>query len=795
MTSLVALVGLCLGAAVGPPWSPVAPSLGPPAVAPAHVAIGAGAGLQVVQWIEDRGDDSDVVLARVSATSGLLDPGGVRIATAPAARIADTSLLFDGTNFLALWQVEEHARWHFATFRAARVTPGGQVLDALPWTAQVPSVDQQNVTAAFNGQTVLLAWMSWPDTSADVYVRRVEVDGAPVDSTELRLTTRGGQLRPRVAASGSLWWVVWEDTSAGASQIVGLRVGADGQPLDANALTIATAPRKRADVDLTCDDARCWVGWTDERSGMALPYLARLTAAGAVLDPGGIAAGATALTDRVRLASAGGSVVACWGEHRGAATAVEATFASDQLPGLLAVQPLGATPGSEPVAGASPEGSFAAWMEGDLGVRGTRLSATGVPIDTPALVLSRRDAGELEPGPQRAGTLGASATGRLWLGFSEHTPQGPQGRLAGLFPSGQPDETRRGDAGTALRLGVLPAQDAGVLVLSDLGGQVTLQRFDDQGQATSSPQVLTSSASVRFAPAAAVGPRSAMAVWINTSEGADHLEGCSISLDGIAGPLHTVQSSNWNLARPSLAHDGVQFLAAWEGFVSDRRAIKVSRLSDQGVPLDGEGLDVSPDGGVQSSPNVVAGGAGSLVVWSDDGRPRARLVGTDGGFTSPVLVLDDTPSQTSHLRAAWDGQRFLAVWERNEPINADLWAAEVSTDGLVSSPFVIAGEPYDERGPSVISNGLGLFLVAYEAALPQRHLGLILLRQVDLRPPGTPPEAPALTPARPALMLRAGCDCGEGGNAAARSGDLVVLIALALRRRRTRSARAAGCSS
>src|SRR5881296_2814029 len=129
----------------------------------------------------------------------------------------------------------------------------------------------------------------------------------------------------------------------------------------------------------------------------------------------------------------------------------------------------------------------------------------------------------------------------------------------------------------------------------------------------------------------------------------------------------------------------------------------------------------------QEEPSVVANGNGYFVVWADKRNYNSTEYDIYGGRVSStgevldpagIAICTDPGRQTSP-RVAFDGQKYLVVWEDDRERTAafqlyQIYGARVGTGGQVLDPngFKITTNRVNRLGPAV-SNGQGFF-VAWE---------------------------------------------------------------------------------
>jgi hypothetical protein len=96
------------------------------------------------------------------------------------------------------------------------------------------------------------------------------------------------QSNPAVAFDGANWLVAWQDYRRGVSDIYGARVSTAGVVLEPDSIPVSTSDMDQSYPAVAFDGANWLVAWDDGRWGGSDIYGARVTPAGAVLDPEGM---------------------------------------------------------------------------------------------------------------------------------------------------------------------------------------------------------------------------------------------------------------------------------------------------------------------------------------------------------------------------------------------------------------------------------------------------------------------------------------------------------------------------
>lgn len=164
--------------------------------------------------------------------------------------------------------------------------------------------------------------------------------------------------------------------------------------------------------------------------------------------------------------------------------------------------------------------------------------------------------------------------------------------------------------------------------------------------------------------------------------------------------------------RPSVASDGVEFLATFSTRTADENFAMAARFARSGNGLDGAGIQL---GGPLAFPDVSAafGGGKYFAVWTD-GLARGAVIDSAGAIERIV----DIRLGASNPRAVWNGSSFFVVWmEKNR-----IWGSTVSASGELGTARQLSPTPQNvtyqvDVFPDVAWNGRE-YLVAWPVATP-----------------------------------------------------------------------------
>ncbi|PYK58861.1 MAG: hypothetical protein DME21_14810, partial [Verrucomicrobia bacterium] len=157
---------------------------------------------------------------------------------------------------------------------------------------------------------------------------------------------------------------------------------------------------------------------------------------------------------------------------------------------------------------------------------------------------------------------------------------------------------------------------------------------------------------------------------------------------------------------PSVVANGNGYFVVWADkrtYSSTEYDIYGARVNATGEVLDPTGIPICTDPGRQTSPRVAFDGERYLVVWEDDRESTTdyqlyQIYGARVSTTGTVLDANGfkiTTNRVSRLgpAAASDGHGFFVAWEdwqRTDGAIADVYGSVVSSEGIVANPDGIA---------------------------------------------------------------------------------------------------------
>jgi len=317
----------------------------------------------------------------------------------------------------------------------------------------------------------------------------------------------------------------------------------------------------------------------------------------------------------------------------------------------------------------------AAWVSGDATLV-TRATADGFTV-TPF---------HHAPDPRRRATRGTSlrvATTALGRGVARPVPAAepaaqPDGAVA--FARGEAVEHLRVTTGGAEQSWSFAARPGGA---GDLAVRVRVEGLAYRG---------ATARGLHFADAATgLGVRYSHATWVDA--------------DGVRSDVPAAwEGGEVALRVPARVLDASRFPAVLDPTVSPE--FGVDRLA------------VGPAPGAQRAPAAAWDGAVYLAVWEDDRGGDADVyaarVSARGDVLDPAGIAVATgPAAQRAPRGAFDGADFVVVWEDLRGGDADVFAARVTSAGVVRDRVAVASGAGHQGAPAVASDGSGA-LVAWE---------------------------------------------------------------------------------
>ncbi|HWA75199.1 MAG TPA: hypothetical protein VG937_22835 [Polyangiaceae bacterium] len=269
-------------------------------VSPGDIAfeqrIAVGDTTTVVAWEQQQPDDfshQTIGATRLAQDGTVLDPGGIPID--PSDTFQDQpSVGSDGEHFLVAWR----RSGELSTIQGALVGEDGSTTAAFPISRSAADVSRPAV--ASDGSQFLVAWQAQSDIDGVIAGAAVSASGVVLGSADTQLAgvpARVGADPTGLSWNGSHYLLAYDGLR---TQPDGFSVfGIDGSlvapdlTISADALAFSQLPNHQYSPHTAWDGVDYVVTWTDTRDGSSFEQntarAVRITSAGVVRDPAGIA--------------------------------------------------------------------------------------------------------------------------------------------------------------------------------------------------------------------------------------------------------------------------------------------------------------------------------------------------------------------------------------------------------------------------------------------------------------------------------------------------------------------------
>lgn len=598
------------------------------------------------------------------------------------------------------------------------VAVGGDV------TTGLAGGDQTNAWVTAGGAGYLAVWTDnrttlhrqdrEAESGDDIYAMRLDASGQRLDASPFVVTADYGHQRyPRAAWNGSSWLVVWTDQKPSGSyhalDVYGIRVGADGEPLDAEPFLILDYDSSSTlYMDVTARGSEWLVVAQGTDSTESDIVGVRVASDGTRLDnpPVVLVPSTYYLRSRISIQSAGGEYLLVYEDNP---DILGQRFTSELVP-------IGGTfglPGAK-VASSGSEYYVAWYSNSTFEYVGSPMSIEG-SLDFPAGVSITSD-----PNNGYMVAWGGTQWWFLWLDPVEEIkltridmagnvldPGGiqldptPVDKIQGAFVGGGPG----GEAQV-----VWTRFDSPGLMPND----VHAAQVSASGQPQSSVEVSTGAPN-QLRPDLVRGPDHFLAAVQSQRSGVRQL--LLQRLDGLGQPLDpdpVVAVEDPELGSHAVDWNGSVYLAVW----SIGEQVYGRRFAADLAPLDAEPFTIMEG----LSPDVAALGDNFLVVATQQTisihfyHPYAIRVGGDGSLLDPA-AFQIGQYYTRHPSVAAVAGRWLAVWQRNyshDDRRADVNATWIRPDGSFDPYFVVDFGGFE---PKIAYSGARALIVFREGTL------------------------------------------------------------------------------
>ena len=580
---------------------------------------------------------------------------------------SDPVVALGGAQHLVVWSDQRAGR---GLLFGARVELDGTLRD--PHGIRIfddPSMPSDHVTAArpnvaSDGEDFLVVF----DVNGEIRGVRVNHLGVVLDPGGILLSSGAGNGFPTVSFDGGSYLVAWTRQDAGAlnDDLYRARVAPDGTVLDPGGALLGVPDGRYP--DLAFDGTNHFMTWfADTPGGGCQIFGARISPAGATLDPSGIP-----------IASTVG-----WCSHWFLRPRVSFDGTNLVVLGL-----------ADPVL--IPDDP---WLHGQL--RATRVSPQGVVLDPDGIVIATLQDAYAEYFTGFDGAPDGTGTTIAWSGASDNYQLPVQ--IVQLAPDGMVTNPVSGglDQGRSVAVasrgeGALVTWMAGELFsgLAPIAGM----RLDANGDADDPQSMLISTnANGQEVKAAASSGQGSLVIWSDTRLGIDapRLVGARVAPSGeVLDPSGIMIPQSWAPTGVSTLFDGVNFRVLWHpwndegGSGPNARSV---RVSSQGAVLDAWPVSLPVCAGFwyYGPPTAASDGTNTLIVGDDcsGSYEKAAALVDSQSATLSIVALGIPAPNSRDVRVTFGGTSYLVTWHDDDAV----YGQRVSQQGalLDAVPFVI----------------------------------------------------------------------------------------------------------
>lgn len=281
--------------------------------------LGRAGGTFGVFWSDSRSYGNDIAAVRFNGNGTKLDSTARLVSTAVGAQVSPAGSTDLGANTLVVWS--DGRSGIGKDIYAARFNTGtGVVIDTNGIAITTATADQLVPDVASNGTVALIVWQDRRNGGFDIYGALVASAGTVVTPDIVISNATADQNRPAVTydPTSAQFIVVWSDNRSGAADIYGARVTTAGVVLDTTGVAVSAAVNGQFTPAIASTSTTTMAVWEDRRTEQDV-YGTRLSggASLSVLNPAGIAVSTVAGAQSApKITSLGTSLMAAWVDGR-----------------------------------------------------------------------------------------------------------------------------------------------------------------------------------------------------------------------------------------------------------------------------------------------------------------------------------------------------------------------------------------------------------------------------------------------------------------------------------------------
>jgi hypothetical protein len=617
---------------------------------------------------------TDVAAARISPTGAVLDNPAIVVDGTDAVDELYPEVTSDGTGWTVMWMDQGS----YYELDAARISadgvnrnPGGVAI----YTPQFPDAPY-NATIAFAGDEYMVVAPKWGANDDDIIAFRLSTALQRVGGIIPISAALGYQETPSITSNGTDYFLAWRDNrDLQTYQVFGARITHAGTVLDPNGIAISGANGGYPSPRVAWDGTRWYATWDTYGNNVRV---ARIATTGAVLNPGGtLVAGATAIAPAISAIPGGGARIV-WADTRAGGTQASdiysAGISATGVVGSAACTSLGAPAQVHARMAANGNGymvAFQSRVSGETRIRVQRLDANGNSLDAQPILIIGGSTSLVNPS--------VAWNGSAYLVVWEDTSTG-QGFAPGMI------------VGKRVRADGTIIDSTPITIMP--GNAPDVSAMGDNFLVTSTHEPVNHQ-------------RVPKAVRVSGSSGA------VLGSPATLGTIFATQTRATVL--------GSRWLVVWQSNPSHDNpyaTIRANFVNADGT-LSGEFLVANT---ISSTPDVAAKADQALIAFYNGGDVRARRILPNGTLLDGATGFQVTtvPNAQFFPAVAWDGFEYVVAYEDyrsvpylDRPVS-DIYATRVDASATVRDPsgFLIANSRLPEVLPEVAALD-GRYLVAF----------------------------------------------------------------------------------
>ena len=188
-----------------------------------------------------------------------------------------------------------------------------------------------------------------------------------------------------------------------------------------------------------------------------------------------------------------------------------------------------------------------------------------------------------------------------------------------------------------------------------------------------------------------------------------------------SGTEIAVSSTTGEQRIPRVVLGGTRYFLVWQdGRENAPDQVFGARVSTAGALLDSVGIAIVKGNNQESAPAIARGSSDWFLAWSDSRNPSLDIIGgrvdNNGNATGGAVTISNASNAQNTPAIASSTNQHLVVWSDMRGTDPDIFAARVSTTGVVQdlTGIQITSGNRDQIRPAVASTNLGEYLVVWQ---------------------------------------------------------------------------------